>query len=96
MIKYIFQEEFKNSLKEWDICHYWYFKNIGFKYECNSIERYLCNGRHGLMQKAISFNDVAVASIKGSDYRTHFWHMGKNDVINIMKNFNFNKKSRLL
>ena len=48
------------------------------------------------MQKAISFNDVAVASIKGSDYRTHFWHMGKNDVINIMKNFNFNKKSRLL
>ena len=34
--------------KECDICHYWYFKNIGFKYE-----KYLCNGCHDLMQKAI-------------------------------------------
>ena len=25
--------------KECDICHYWYFKVIGFKYE-----PYLCNG----------------------------------------------------
>ena len=24
--------------KECDICHYWYFKDIGFKYE-----KYLCN-----------------------------------------------------
>ena len=36
-----------NLSKECDICHYWYFKNIGFKYE-----PYLCNGCHELMQKA--------------------------------------------
>ena len=41
--------------KKCDICHYWYFKNIGFKYK-----PYLCNGCHGLMQKATSFNDVVV------------------------------------
>ena len=30
----------KTSLsEECDICHYWYFKNIGFRYE-----PYLCNG----------------------------------------------------
>ena len=28
-----------NLSKECDICHYWYFKDIGFKYE-----PYLCNG----------------------------------------------------
>ena len=39
-----------NVSKECKICHYWYFKNIGFKYE-----PHLCNGYHGLMQKAISF-----------------------------------------
>ena len=33
-----------NLLKECDICHYCYFKDIGFKYE-----NYLCNGCHGLM-----------------------------------------------
>ena len=27
---------------------------------------------HGLMQKAMNFNDVAIASIKGSYYRIHF------------------------
>ena len=29
---------------ECDICHYWYFKDIGFKYE-----PYVCNGFHDLM-----------------------------------------------
>ena len=56
-----------NASKEYDICHYWYFKDIGFVYEDNFIEPYLCNGYHGLMQKARNFNDVAVVSIKGSD-----------------------------
>ena len=56
-----------NALKEYDICHYWYFKNIGFKYEL-----YLCNRCHDLMQKAMSFNDVAIVSVKGCDYRIHF------------------------
>ena len=47
-----------NASKERDICHYWYFKDVGFKYES-----YLCNGCHGLMQKAINFNDDAIVSI---------------------------------
>ena len=41
--------------KECDICHYWYFKNNGFK-----CEPYLCNGCRDFMQKAISFNDNAI------------------------------------
>ena len=41
-----------------------------FKYE-----PYLCNGCHDLMQKAMNFNDVAIVSVKGSDYRIHFWYM---------------------
>ena len=38
-----------NLAKECDICHYWYFKGIAFKYES-----YLCNSCHDLMQKAVS------------------------------------------
>ena len=41
--------------KECDIFHYWYFKDLGFKYE-----PYLCNCCHDFMQKAMSFNDVAI------------------------------------
>ena len=61
----------KTSLsKECDICHYWYFKDIDFKYE-----PYLCNGCHDLMQKPISFNNVAIAYVKRSAYRINFWYM---------------------
>ena len=56
-------------------------KDIGFKYE-----PYLCNGCHGLMQKAVSFNDVAIVYLKGSAYKIHFCYMSKDDEINIMNN----------
>ena len=36
-----------NTSKQCDICHYWYFKGIGFKFE-----PYLCNDCLDLMQKA--------------------------------------------
>ena len=65
--------------KQSDICHYWYFKDSGFKYE-----PYLCNGCHDLMQKAMSFNNVAIVYAKGSTCRINFWHMSKDDTINIM------------
>ena len=45
------------------------------------------------MQKAMNFNDVAIVSVKRSEYRTHFWYMSKNNAIIIMKNSNLNEKS---
>ena len=80
-----------NASKECDICHYWYFKDIGFKYE-----KYLCNGCHDLMQKAVSFNNVAIVCVKESAYRTHFWYMSKDDAINIMNNSNLIDKKGVL
>ena len=72
-----------NLSKECDICHYRYFKNIDFKFE-----PYLCNGCHALMQKAMSFNNIAIVYIKGSAYRIHFWYMSKDNAINIMNGSN--------
>ena len=54
-------------------------------YKYYKYEPYLCNGCHDLMQKAMSFNDVAIVSIKGNDYRIHFCYMSEDDAINIMK-----------
>ena len=79
-----------NASKECDICHYWYFLDKNFNYES-----YLCNGCHDLMQKAMNFNDVAIVSIKGNDYRIHFWYISKDDAINIMKNSNLKKSGSL-
>ena len=76
-----------SASKKCHVCHYWYFKDIGFKYET-----YLSNGCHGLMQKVMSFKNVAIVSIKGSDYRIHVLYMSKNDAINIINNSNLNEK----
>ena len=37
------------------------------------------------MQKGMNFNDAAIVSIKGSDYKIHFWYISKDDAINIIK-----------
>ena len=68
-----------SSSKERDICHYLYFKDIDFRYE-----PYLWNGCHDLMQKAVSFNNVAAVYVKGSACRINFWYISKNDGFNIM------------
>ena len=44
----------------------------------------------------MNFNDVAIVSIKGCDYRIYFLYMTKNDATNIMKNSNLNEKNGLL
>ena len=80
-----------SASKECDICHYWYFKDIGFKYE-----PYLCNCCHDLVQKAMSFNDVAIIYVKGRAYRINFWYMSKDDAINIMNSFNLVDKRGVL
>ena len=41
----------------------------------------------------MNFNDFAIVSIKGSDYRIHFWYMRKNDAINLIRNSNLNENS---
>ena len=78
-------------LRECDICHYWYFKDIGFK-----NEPYLCNGCHDLIQKVVSFNNVAIIYVKGSGYRIHFWYMSKDDTINITNGSNLTDKKGVL
>ena len=56
-----------NKSKQCKICHYWYFKDIHFKHESH-----LCNGCHGLLQKAVRFNNIATVYVKGSAYRINF------------------------
>ena len=48
------------------------------------------------MQKAMSFNNVAIVYVKGSAYRIHFWYMSKDDAINIMNGSNLVDKRGIL
>ena len=61
-----------------------------------NYDPHLCNGCHDPMQKAMSFKNIAVVSIKGNDYRTHICYMSKNDAIALMTNSNLNDKNGIL
>ena len=77
-----------SASKECNFCHYWYFLDKNFNYD-----PYLCNGCHDLMQKARSFKNVAIVSIKGNDYRIHFCYINENDAITLMTNSILNDKN---
>ena len=77
--------------KGYGICHYWYFRDIGFKYE-----PHLCNDAHNLTQKDKSFSDVSIFYVKESAYRIHFWYMSKDDAIGVMNDSNLINKNSVI
>ena len=54
--------------KEYNICHYWYFLNKGFKFQLC-----VCNRCHGLLMMCMNLSNVAVLKMKNVDY--HCWKM---------------------
>ena len=81
----------RSASKECHICHYWYIKDIGYRYE-----PYFCNGCHNLMQKAMSHNYVAIVFVKGSAYRIQFLYMSKDDATSTINYSNLVNKMGVL
>ena len=65
-----------NNFCECIICLCWYFHEVNFRFQPK-----ICNGCHDLIQKAMTFNEVAIFSVKGSNYRNQFRNIGKDEAI---------------
>ena len=70
-----------NKSKECIICHYWYFKDIGYKYQ-----PHVCNGCHDLSMVVYDLNNFMILNIKGVNYRSYVSNMSNNDAINLLNN----------
>ena len=79
-----------NESKECMICHYWYFKDIGYKYEL-----YVCNGCHDLSMMIYDLDDFMIVNIKGVDYRCFVCNMSKNTAIKLLNNSKLDDKGTL-
>ena len=79
-----------NKSKECMIFHYWYFKDIGYKFE-----PYVCNGCHDISMMAYQLENIAILNVKGVDYRCVFWNMTKDDAINMLGNSKVDDKGTL-
>ena len=70
-----------NVSKECMLCHYWYFKDVGFKFE-----PHVCNKCHDVLMTAYELKNIAILNVKGVDYRCILWVISKNEAVNILKN----------
>ena len=64
------------------------FVDINFEFQTD-----VCNGGHNLMQKAMNFNDIAIVTVRGNDYRIHFLYRSKDETINLSRNADLTEKS---
>ena len=53
-----------SASKEIMLCHYWYFKDVGFKFE-----RHVCNKCHDALMTACELKNIAILIVKGVDFR---------------------------
>ena len=53
-----------SASKECRIFHYWYLKDIGYKYE-----QYVCNGCHDISMMVYDLYDLMILNMEGVDYR---------------------------
>ena len=67
--------------KECMLCHYWFFKNVGF-----TFEEHVCNGCHDLLTMAYSLENIAILSAKGATFRCVLWGISRNEGLRRLKN----------
>ena len=57
-----------SASKKCGLCHYWYFKDVGFK-----SERHVCNKCHDVLMTAYELKNIAIFNVKGVDFRCILW-----------------------
>ena len=80
-----------NESEECMLYHYWYFLNKNFSYG-----PYLCDGCYNIVQKSISFKNIAIVHVKKSVYRIYFQDMNKREAKKLMANSNLIDKKGIL
>ena len=63
-----------SASKECELCHYWFFKDVGFKFE-----KHVCNGCHDLLTMVYVLGNIAILSAKGATFRCILWGISRNE-----------------
>ena len=79
-----------SASKECMLCHYWYFKDVGFK-----SEPQVCNKCQDVLMTAYELNNNAILNVKGVDFRCILWGISINEVVNRLNNSVFKVKGVL-
>ena len=70
-----------SASKECMLCHYWHFKDVGFKFEPQ-----VCNKCHDILMNAYELKDIAILNVKGVDFKSILRVIRKDEVVNRLNN----------
>ena len=70
-----------NASKKCEVCHYWFFKDIRFKFE-----KHVCNKCHDLLMIAYSLKDIAILNAKGNTFNCILMGISKNEGLKGLNN----------
>ena len=70
-----------SASKECQLCHYWFSKDIGFKFE-----EHVCNICHDLLTMAYSLKNIAILSANGTTFRCLLMGISKNEALEKLNN----------
>ena len=79
-----------NKSVEYMVCHYWYFKDIGFKYQ-----PYVSNGCRDFSMIVQKLDDFVILKVKDVDYRCCVSNMKKSSAVSLLSNSVLDKKGVL-
>ena len=79
-----------SASKECKLCHYWYFKDVGFKFE-----PHVCNKCHDVLMTAYDLKNIAILNVKGVNFRCILWGISKDEAVNRLNNSVLEYKSPL-
>ena len=70
-----------SASKECMRCHYWYFNDVGFKFEPD-----LCNKCHDILMTPYELKNIAIWNVKGVAFRCILWGISRDEVVNRLNN----------
>ena len=70
-----------SASKESELCHYWFFKDIEYKFE-----EHICNRCHDLLTMAYSLKNIAILSAKWTTCRYLMMATSENEALKKLNN----------
>ena len=70
-----------SASKESDLCHYWFFKDVEFKFE----EQHFCNGCREFLTMGHPLENIAILSAKGTTFRSILMLPSKKEALKKIK-----------
>ena len=70
-----------SASNECELCHYWHFKDVGFRFE-----PHVCNKCPNVLISAYELKNIAILNVKGVDFRCILWGISRDEAVNRLNN----------